>query len=441
MSKYFNNLRVYNAEQFKQSIVDGNAQLYLSFGKSDSWVDDNQPPAVTANVKSEYDIWYNMIGAKKIVTSDLRHVIPRINWSANTVYNQYDDLNEVQSGIYILTDDYNVYKCIDNKSNTKSTVKPTSINTSSVVTTSDGYTWKYMYTVNDEEVLRFLTTDYIPVKSLLLDDNSLQWQVQKSAKSGPIYSIKVTNPGQNYTNASNVLVSIFGDGSGAIASATINTQSNTIQSISMNVYGTNYTTATVRISGGGGSNATARAIITPIDGHGSNPVYELGASNILIDKRIIGSEQNKYPATAQYRQVALLKDPYKFGTKTISSNNVVSQTYKMSLYNYSVGVGAATDYNVNEIVYQGNTYSTSTFSARVVDWDSANNILVVSQFKGTANLIQSLTGLESSTTKAVGAVDQPELQPYSGQMLYVDNFTPITKDPEQIDDLKLVIKF
>lgn len=441
MAKYFNSLRVFTAEQFKQSVSDGNNQLYLSFGKSDSWIDDNQPPSSSANTKSEYDIWYNMVGAKKIVASDLRHAVPRINWAANTVYRQYDDLSENSAGIYVMTDDYNVYKCLDNKANSNSSIKPTSINTSSVFKTSDGYTWKYMYTVNAEEVLRFLTTDYMPVKTLTLDDNSLQWDVQEAATPGQIYSIVVTNSGNNYTNASNVLVSVFGDGSGAIATATVNTQSNTIQSITMNAYGTGYTTATVRISGGAGANATARAIMTPVEGHGSNPVYELGATNIIVDKIIIGSEQNKYPATAQYRQVAVIKDPHKFGTDTVSSNNVVSQTYKLSLYNYSVGVGAATDYNINEIVYQGNTYSTSTFSAKVVDWDSNNNILIVSQFRGNANLIQGLTGLESSTTKAIGSVLYPELEPYTGKILYTDNFTPITKDHEQIDDLKLVIKF
>ena len=441
MSKYFKNLRVFNAEQFKQSISDGNANVYLSFGKSDPWVDDGQPPASTANTKSEYDIWYNMIGAKKVVTSDLRHAIPRINWTANTVYTQYDDLSESAANTYVMTDEYKVYRCLDNRANSNSSIKPTSINTSGVFSTSDGYTWKYLYTVNEEEVLRFLTDDYIPVKTLTLDDNSLQWDVQAAATPGQIYSIKVTNSGNNYTNAANLLVSVFGDGNGAIATATINTQSNTIQSISMNTYGTGYTTATVRISGGGGANATARAIITPTGGHGSNPVYELGASNILIDKRITGTENNKYPPTAQYRQVALVKDPHKFDTDIASSNNVVSQTYKLSLYSYSVGVGAATDYNINEIVYQGNTYSTSTFNAKVVDWDSANNILTVSQFRGTANIIGSLTGLESSTTKAVGSVSYPELEPYTGKILYTDNFTPITKDPEQIDDLKLVIKF
>lgn len=441
MSSYFKNLRVFNAEQFRQAVVGSDAELYLSFGKSDPWLNDAQPPSTNANTRAELDIWYNMVGAKKIVTSDIRHVVPRVDWTANTIYKQFDDLRDNSAGIYVMTDEYNVYKCLDNKANSNSSIKPTSINTSSVFKTSDGYTWKYMYTVSDEEILRFLTPDYMPVKTLTLNDNSLQWQVQEAASPGQIYSILVTNPGTNYKNTSNILVSVFGDGNGAIATATVNTQSNTIQSITMNAYGVGYTTATVRISGGGGANATARAIITPTEGHGKDAIYELGASNILIDKRIVGTEQNKYPTRSQYRQLALVKDPYKFATETVSSNNVVSQTYKMTLYNYSVGVGAATDYNINEIVFQGNTYSESTFSARVVDWDSANNILTVSQFKGIANAIQSLTGLETSTTKVIGSVSYPELQPYTGHILYVDNFTPITKDPEQIDDLKLVIKF
>lgn len=447
MASYFNSLRVFNAERFKNSVNDGNTALYLTFGKSDPWVDDSQPDATTANTQSELDIWYNMIGAKRVVASDFRHVIPRIDWSANTVYTQFDDsfdlanLNANLSNFYVMTTDFRVYKCLDNKANSNSTVMPVSTNTAGVVKTTDGYTWKFMYEISHEERLRFLTEDWIPVKTLSAYDGSLQWDVQENATLGGLHSIVVTNGGSGYTNANSVIVSIFGDGFGAAAQARVNTTSNTISSIDVTDFGYGYSRATVRVTGGNGSNAQARAVITPIGGHGGNPIYELGASNLMIDVRMFGTEQNKYPSITDYRQVALLKDPWQYGTMNVSSNTVVSQTFDMTLYNYAVGVGASQDYTVGELVYQGPSYTESTFSARVVNWNSANAVLKVTQYSGYTTLAQTIYGMTTTTSKVVGAARTPDLQPYTGQILYVDNFSPITKDPDQIDDMKLVIKF
>lgn len=441
MASYFTNLRVFNAEQFKRAVIDNSNSLYVTFGKSEPWDEDTNPPSTSNNTGSSIEVWNNMIGAKKVLATDFRHVIPKVQWTANVKYNQWDDQNVSLASFYILTSNNNVYKCLSNNFSSNSTVMPTSINTSLPVQTADGYLWKYMYTLSNEEVLRFVTDDYMPVKTLSDNDGSLQWQVQTNATEGAIYSIKITNPGTAYTNASNLMVYVYGDGTGATATASINTASNTINSISMTAYGSDYTTATVRIIGGGGANATARAILSPEGGHGSNPLYELKGSNLLVDSRVFGSENNKYPPYTQFRQIALIKDPLKYNTSVVSTNNTISQTYDMSTYNYAVGVGVPVDYNVNEQVYQGASYSDSTFTARVVQWDSNTGIVRTTQYVGEANTTESLYGLITTTNKIVGSISYPEFKPHSGQVLYVDNLSPITKDPEQIDDLKIVIKF
>jgi hypothetical protein len=92
-------------------------------------------------------------------------------------------------------------------------------------------------------------------------------------------------------------------------------------------------------------------------------------------------------------------------------------------------------------VYQGSSYSDSNFSARVAYWDANNSILKTTQYTGAALTAESLYGLQTVTNKIVGSISYPELEPNSGEVLYVDNFTSITKDVDQIDDLKIVIKF
>lgn len=441
MASYFKNLRVFNAEQFKKAVIDNSHSIYVAFGKCDPWEQDALPPNTTTDVASSYDIWANMIGAKRVFATDFRHVIPKVEWATGTAYNQWEHLVEDQSDYYVLTTDHRVYKCLSNNFGALSNVEPTSINTVEPVETADGYLWKYMYTVSNEEVLRFVTDDYMPVKHLDSDDNSLQWKVQQGAVDGAVYSIKITNGGNGYSNASNLVVYVYGDGVGASAEATINTMSNTVNSISMVTYGSGYKSATVRILGGGGANAKAEAIISPAGGHGSNPLYELNGSNLLIDSRIFGSENDKYPAYTQFRQISLVKDPLKYGSSTVSTNNAVSQTYDMGVYNYAVGVGVPLNYSTGEIVYQGSSYSNKTFSARAVYWDSNNSIIRTTQYVGEATTAESLYGLQTVTNKLVGSISHPELEPNSGQILYVDNLEPITKDPEQIDDLKVLIKF
>jgi len=448
MATYFDNLRIFNAENFKKSIdaLSSSANLYLTIGKSDPWVNDVVPNTV-ANVATEISIWNNMIGAKKITSNDTRHAIRRIGWATDIVFDQYDDRNNTildgNTDFYTVTDDWNVYKCLDNRNGSNSTIKPTSVDTSNAFTLNDGYTWKYMYTISDEEIFRYTTESHIPVKNILYDEGSLQWDVQQNAVlgKGAIYSIKLTNGGSNYTNTDNIIVTIIGNGTGATATATINANTNTVNAIVMSTFGLNYTDATVAISGGGGSNATARAIMSPPGGHGSNPVYELGGSNIFINTRIIGNQGGKLPADTSFRQISILKDPVKYNTSIISSNTVVSQTYDFSLYNYAVGVGVPLNYEVDEIVYQGISSTNYTFKGRVVDWDSTNNIIRLAQTDGTPNLLASLIGVETTTTKLINSTLTPELNRNTGQILYYDNFAPIIKDVDQTEDLKILIKF
>jgi hypothetical protein len=104
------------------------------------------------------------------------------------------------SPFYVITNDRNVYKCLDNNGGAPSTVKPYST-THETVSTSDGYIWKFMYTVPNSLVNKFMTLDDIPVTTSV-----------KSAfySQGSIYSVNVVNYGSGYTNGDYLIV--LGDG-------------------------------------------------------------------------------------------------------------------------------------------------------------------------------------------------------------------------------------
>ena len=100
---------------------------------------------------------------------------------------------------YALTDDYNVYKCLDNNNNSVSTYKPVGTVVDPVIM-PDGYMWKFLYSIPIALRNKFLTDVYMPVV------NSIRSQFYSG---GELLNVKIDNAGQNYSFAS---ISVAGDG-------------------------------------------------------------------------------------------------------------------------------------------------------------------------------------------------------------------------------------
>lgn len=441
-SVFSENLRVYNAEQFKESVSDlGPTNIYLTVGKGTSWEDDNNPIQANASVSTFNGVWQNMIGAKLITGGDVRHAIRRINWESGVFYDAYDHcscsviLFDDSTKFYVLTSDWNVYKCLSNNYDRASFIMPTQTITDTYVEEQDGYVWKYMYTLNAEERIRFMTSDYIPVRTLTVDNNTLQWHVQDSAVPGAIDIINVTDIGQNYTNANSITVTITGDGAGATARARVNNSTNTVASIVMINRGSDYTYADVQIlDSGTGTGANARAVIGPPGGHGSDPVRELGGSYLILNPRLKATESGKISVENEFRQIAIIQDPVVAATGDTAANTIYSQVLRLTMSPGSV------NYLKDEFVYQGASLDTATFKGVVVDWNSANNILQLSNIYGdvTSSLVQ---GANSAAARFVQSITERELRQYSGNLLYVDNIPPIIRSGDQTEDFKIVLKF
>ena len=301
------NFRVFNATQFVEYIADTN-NLYLFIGRPQSW--DNEPTAPTpVNVPyQDTGYWADTVALKRIVPNDFKQVVQRKNWSAGIVYSQYDNASSTLYGsnFYVLTQDNNVYKCISNNFGTASSIKPTGTSTN-VITTSDGYQWKYLYSLSDTDLLKFLTGDFMPV--------NLNYDVLNTAIKGTIDNFVVTNIGNNYSIASNISVNILGDGLNARIGNVFLSGANTIDRITLNTSGSGYTFANLSIlDSGGGSNATARAIVSPINGHGSDVFTELGARYVMINTRLNYAEgSGDFPVVNDYRRIGIIKNPKTSG--------------------------------------------------------------------------------------------------------------------------------
>ena len=434
------NLDIFVAKQVKESVSEPSpSNVYLTFGKSSSWPNEASPTQANTSVVVYNDIWKNMIGAKRIYGNNVRHAIPRINWTNGTVYAVYDDqqdsldLTNISNNFYVITSEYHVFKCLSNNGGVSSTVMPNILVTTTHFQTSDGYIWKYMYSLNAEEKLRFVTTSFIPVKTLAESDNSQQWNVQENAIDGAIHVIKVTNGGSNYT-ANDVVVSIAGDGYYANAFAVLNTASNTVSSIVIDNLGYGYTYATVSLTSSYGSGAAARAVISPPGGHGSDPLTELGGSYLIFNIQLKDSEGRVLTTHNDYRQIALIEEPRLYGTTTKASSTSVSQLTVLTLN------GTSVEYSEDEWVFQGASYASSFFKGVVVEWDSSNNVIKLAQTEGTPTK-DLLVGANTTAARFVSSITPPTLQTRSGNLLYTDNIVAVQRADDQAEDYKIVLNF
>lgn len=204
ITKYF---RMNNAEKLLKSFeAQSSSYTYLYIGNVSDWNDEFNPPTPQNTVEQvSYLSWRDMIAAKRITSSDVSFAIPRNNWAFNTVYDEYSDTKDLtDSKYYLMNSTFDVYKCLSNNGGIPSTIEPTGTSTTNIVTL-DGYIWKYMYTISAAESLKFVTPDFIPVKTLENNDGSLQWTVQQAASNGAIDIIKVANTGSGYVYQSNTV--------------------------------------------------------------------------------------------------------------------------------------------------------------------------------------------------------------------------------------------
>jgi hypothetical protein len=102
--------------------------------------------------------------------------------------------------------------------------------------------------------------------------------------------------------------------------------------------------------------------------------------------------------------------------------------------------GTSIDYQEDEIVYQGTSLSTATFSGTVLSWDSANSSIKLTNLSGTPSF-DLLVGSTTTAQRFVDSITYPELKKYSGELIYTNNLTPISRSEDQTEDFKIVLKF
>ncbi len=178
-----------NSNEFVNSVLASNTNYYMFAARHIPWTDEQSPPATNTTISTvEHTIYDHLLFGKVVANTDIRFMIPRYDWTANTFYASYDkdNTNLYSNNFFVITPEQHVYKVLDNNNGLNSTIKPTLVS-NSIFKTSDNYVWKYMYTINNSDMLKFSTRNYIPVVA--------NTEVQASAIPGGIDIIKVQSGG------------------------------------------------------------------------------------------------------------------------------------------------------------------------------------------------------------------------------------------------------
>ena len=471
---------------------------------------EDVPPLPLDNQREKIALYDELIAAKRITDSFARTVIRRYNWDlvANPKFDMWKpDYSATPGGggqigkqtatgantiadakFYVMNSSYEIFKCLYNGENPSNSTGQNATEEPSTAggnydsatgiyteTTGAGYIWKYMYTIPTDDVLKFLSSDFLPI---VLPANASRTAVVAQAVEGAVDVAVIEDAGSGLPASQTLYTGIKGDGSNGVVKFVTN-GSGTITSAEIENRGSGYTYANVLLGNGNlfsnaglssavttGASAVGaiEVVMAPEGGHGSDHETELNGKRVMTNIRLTYSEgSGDFPVDNDFRRIGIIADPFNFGTTTFATADTLSGLKAVKI------TGATADYAVDEKITQ--TVSGGTAYGTVVSWtlDSGSTTAGVLKYiqtndahtdQGVVRAFESngSNAISGEISTASGNVDTaygsallgvtfssglatPEVENNSGEVIYVENRRLITRAPDQIEDIKLVIEF
>ena len=256
-------------------------------------------------------------------------------------------------------------------------------------------------------------------------------------------------------------IGLEGDGTGASAYSDVDSQGR-VTNIRIEAGGTGYSTANVTVnttagSGTAGVGAVARAIIPPFGGYGADPMKELGAYyaglNVELSER---GTQNTLPIGASYRQLGVIRNPtLNAGTYVANTGSEYRQMTNLILDRAPAPtwiqpanrVKGATSGAIATVVDadkdRGPGITANEVRLRVTNLTSNSTGGVFHPGETINKLLDdgSINGSLSDTLDATVLTETAELMTNSGEILYLENRSPVTRQADQSEKYKVIIEF
>jgi hypothetical protein len=457
-------------DEFKNDADSASVNYYIGISRSEDWNDADTAPAPTNTEKEQRDFRYGLQSVKKV--ANYSFVIPRVNWTSGTTYAGYNDTVVAHPTVpyYAMTENNAVYVCTRQGTNSAgvaqpSTVQPSGSSTKGIVL-SDGYGWKFLYTIGTLDASYYKSANYIPVKLQGATDGSSpatdveQLAIQTAAVSGrQIIGFSLDSGGAGYGSAPTVVITGDGDlttNSGAHATAVIS--GGAVSKIVLNddsagaanliEMGQGFNFASIALTGGGSPTtvATGKVIFGPKAGLGADPRDDLRARAIMFNAKPVGTEEGEFVVGNSFRQIGLIRNPLQ----TDSAATGVSFTLSDGNCLRRLQMASTTTAFTQRSVITGGTSGALAFvdSSDVIGggeiWYHQNESTGFTQFQEGEAISGSAGG--AGTTQAGGtdgdtlAYHESKVNKFSGDLLYIENRAAVTRAADQTEDIKVIIE-
>ena len=507
--------RILNANNFIESCENSNNSYYVflslpnptqvGFGRSELW--NTNIPTPIDNFNYQTHTSDTLLFGKKITSENIRRVVRRIDWTQGTIYEMYRHDYSIltpspltqssrlyDANYYVMNSEYKVYICIDNGSSGINTIgnasqdepKFTDLEPTKAGESGDGYIWKYLFTVNPADIIKFDSTEYISVPNNWQSSTDSQIQAirengDSSINENQIKKVYVENQGLNYSSGLGQEVNILGDGTGG--KVLVDVISGKITNTTVSSGGKGYSYGIVDLgsinSSATGSFAKLIPIIPPSKGHGYDIYRELGTDKVLIYARFDDSTRD-FPIDTKFAQVGIIKNPTSIGSTSIMTDYQFSSLYsiKFSSTSGTPTVGEVITQNVsngkargyvasydaetkvlkyiqdrslyyNQTTLDQTDYIGISTSSKVLNFESsASTVSGSGGFSGSIDT--GFTGISTNPTgnkiinlgvNFTNGLANPEINKGSGEIIYLDNRPLISRNIRQKEDIKIILEF
>lgn len=422
ITSYF---RLTNAKTIVDNVADfatpSTPRYYIGLGKSDPWsagVTETVPAPNTAQSVLD-NAKKNLVAICLITSASL--VVPRINWRGTTTpqifktYNRWD-----ASSMYTTTSGgttYNagfayydgaVYICTKAGAG-YSTVAPS--NTATVIGTigsieADGYQWVKICTVDTLSVL--FQRDFIPVVSTT---------GSATASAGAVYGYTGTPTGSGAQT-------ILGDGTGATATVTTGV-------LDITATGSNYINANIN------AQPTVTLLVAPVAGFGATPSEDLPAWYVSTAADFEGSADGLIPTTNDYRQITLIQDA------VLDTPATLLEPIVPALKSINIGVGTPAAGLIADAIITDSAGAKAFVSHTSLNLSAETIVYYIQNDSSSVNCKPFVTGSVSWSggSGTIASVDEPNYNPGTGRVLFLENRSPITRSETQVEQVRVVLQF
>lgn len=460
-------------EKIIADTADSDTRYFVGIGKSDTWqTETDTTPLASQVVNSEYHKSIFRSNLQSVaLTSDVSFVVKRYNWSSGTIYRAYEGdvsalgnttANDVGNGqYYVLTENNRVYICLQQGKTATGTVNPSLNNPGNEILPSegtkklgDGYVWRFLTILDPAKLNKFSTSNFFPVEKVDSaapgDFNTIAEQqqlvVQAAAVPGEITGYKIVTAGAGYSASDTPTV--IGNGSGADIRISVSPTTGAILAAEVDSngtggfsFGSGYNTANVTIQS---STATTPAVIRPVisrNGVGADIRDDLRSTSVMFNSKLSGAAgAGDLLVDQEFRQVGLLRNLKKPNDSDFT--DATGSALRRLVVESTSGLA-------KDMTIQGG----SSGAVAIVDEDDSdgagNKLLLYHQNEKTGFGRFTTSDVSPNPISNVAdALDvgsfisdsEGEVNPFSGELIYIDNRAAIQRDAQSTEDVKIIIQ-